>query len=109
MSSDHVLAKVVTEAGYDGQGVLAKSNDARYKAQLRASTKEAKDLGICGVPTYRVFRRNLGSSNDEWKQSGDLVWGQDEIAVVEDMISGSDGNEVAKVGSPETKIGQSRL
>lgn len=109
MSSDEVVVEVVTEAGYDGRKLLTKSNEANYKAQLRAATKEAKDIGICGVPTYRVFRRRSGQSDNQWKQAGDLVWGQDEIAVVEDLISGSDGHDIARVGMVEPRVGQSRL
>ncbi|KAF2752995.1 protein disulfide [Pseudovirgaria hyperparasitica] len=96
MSVDDVVRQVLTEAGFDGNALLAKSNEPKYKAELRARTKEAKDAGLCGVPTYRIFRRKAGQDDDAWKQAGDLVWGQDEMGVVEDLIAGWDGSGVAE-------------
>lgn len=96
MADDGVLKQVIADAGYDGDKILVQANSSEIKADLRARTKEAKDTGICGVPTYRVSRRRKGES--AWKQHGDLVWGQDELATVEDYIAGWDGNAVAKIG-----------
>lgn len=109
MSSESVLVQVLDEAGFEGEKLLARSNEPEIKNQLRANTKEAKDLGICGVPTYRVFRRKVGGGEEDWKQHGDFVWGQDESAVVEDLISGWDDRMggVARVGEGEGK--RSRL
>jgi 2-hydroxychromene-2-carboxylate isomerase len=103
MASDEILQQVITEAGYDGASVLVQANSPTIKADLRARTKEAQDTGICGVPTYRVFRRK--KDEIEWKQTGDLVWGQDELAVVEDLIAGWDGSGVAEIA----RDGRSRL
>lgn len=109
MSSDEVVAKVISEAGYDGTQIMNRSNEANYKAQLRATTKEARDIGLCGVPTYRVFRRQSGQSDGEWRQTGDLVWGQDEVAVVEDLIAGWDGRGIAQVEAVNSGAGRSHL
>jgi len=103
MSKDDVLKQVITEAGYDGDNIIAQANSPEVKADLRARTKDAKDASICGVPTYRVFRRKIGDSN--WKQHGDLVWGQDELATVEDLIAGWDGSRVAEIrGNARSKF-----
>ena len=75
----------------------------------RARTKEAKDIGICGVPSYRVYRRKERQGDAEWKLFGDIVWGQDELAVVEDLIAGSDGDEMADVGIEAKSGGGSKL
>lgn len=80
---------------------MSQANSQEIKTKLRNSTKEAKDAGLCGVPTYRVFRKR--AAEKEWKQVGDLVWGQDELAVVEDLIAGWDGESVAEVGSVSGK------
>ncbi|CAK3966239.1 disulfide with oxidoreductase activity [Lecanosticta acicola] len=96
MSSDEVLAKVIDEAGYNSKSILTRANSPEIKQDLRTRTAEAKEAGICGVPTYRVFRRKAGSS-DVWQQVGDLVWGQDEVSVVEDVIAGWDGDGIATV------------
>ncbi|KAF2169738.1 hypothetical protein M409DRAFT_64765 [Zasmidium cellare ATCC 36951] len=105
MSSDEVLAQVITEAGHDAKAILSKANSDAVKKDLRARTAEAKEAGLCGVPTYRVFRRKAGSV-EEWRQTGDLVWGQDEVSVVEDLIARWDGSGVAKVGE---EVGRSKL
>lgn len=105
MSSDEVTARVISEAGYDAKAVLSKANSDEIKKSLRARTAEAKEAGLCGVPTYRVFHRRAGSGA-QWQQIGDLVWGQDELPVVEDLIAGWDGSGVAKVGE---EIGRSKL
>ena len=96
MSDDAVLKKAISDAGFDGEEIMAKANSPEIKADLRARTKEAKDTGVCGVPTYRVFRRRKGEI--AWKQQGDLVWGQDELCTVEDYIAGWEGLSVAKIG-----------
>ena len=90
MSSDSVLHSVIAEAGYDAVSIIAKANSPEIKQDLRARTKEAKDTGICGVPSYRVFRRRIGNGDQDWKRAGDIIWGQDETVVVEDLISGWD-------------------
>ncbi|KXT11651.1 hypothetical protein AC579_7039 [Pseudocercospora musae] len=95
MSKDEVLSAVLSEAGHDAKSIVKKANSQKIKADLRARTQEAKDTGICGVPTYRVFRRKF--REQEWKQTGDLVWGQDELNVVEDLIAGWDGSGIASV------------
>ena len=109
MSSDDVLRDVITEAGYDGKDILARANEADIKADLRARTKEAKDVGICGVPSYRVFRRKAGQAGRGWQLSGDIVWGQDELAVVEDLIAGWNGEATADVGNDVKTHARSKL
>ena len=92
------MCSILDEAGYNGKDLIARANEAEPKAKLRALTAEAKDLGLCGVPSYRVSRQE---GDGEWQVVGGLVWGQDEINVVEDLIAGwnpeTDG-EVAEVG-----------
>ena len=109
MSSDDVLKSVITEAGYDGDNVLKRANSQECKADLRARTKEAKDTGLCGVPSYRVFRRTAGAGEDAWKLFGGIVWGQDEVPVVEDLIAGWNGEGVADVGNESRSDRSSKL
>ncbi|KAK5172009.1 uncharacterized protein LTR77_003646 [Saxophila tyrrhenica] len=91
MANDEVLRQAIDNAGYNGSQVLQQANEPKYKAELRSRTQEAKEAGICGVPSYRVFRRSGGGS---WVQRGDIVWGQDLIADVEDYIAGWNGGVV---------------
>lgn len=59
-------------------------------------TAQAQKLGLCGVPTYRVLRK---TNDGAWDNVGGLVWGQDELNVVEDLIAGwsmDDGTTLAE-------------
>lgn len=101
MSSDKTLHSVIAEAGYDANSIMAKANSPEIKQDLRARTQEAKDTGICGVPSYRIFRRRIGHEDQEWKLASDIIWGQDEYPAVEDLISGWDGQSIAsELGGP---------
>ena len=106
MSSDEVVQKVIQDAGFDGADILARASSDQYKKALRALTQEAKQIGLCGVPSYRVFRRTPGQA---WEQAGGLVWGQDELTVVEDLISGASDNDVASIPSDGQSTTQSKL
>jgi 2-hydroxychromene-2-carboxylate isomerase len=92
-----VLAEVLSAAGYNGKELIAKANAPEIKAKLRELTAEAKERGICGVPTYRVLKED-GQGN--WKNVGGLVWGQDETNVVEDLIAGWDPESSAALAEP---------
>jgi 2-hydroxychromene-2-carboxylate isomerase len=97
VSDDAVLRAVLDQGGFNGADLITRANEPVVKAKLRALTAEAKDSGLCGVPTYRVLRQ---SNDGDWKAVGGLVWGQDEINVVEDLIAGWDpesSGEVAEV------------
>ena len=110
MSSDDVLHAVIAEAGYDAESILNKANSQEIKQELRARTKEAKDTGLCGVPSYRIFRRKMGQGEEDWRLVSDIVWGQDESVVVEDLISGWDGDsKVVEIRVDETRRNGARL
>ncbi|KAE9987501.1 hypothetical protein EG328_002486 [Venturia inaequalis] len=97
MSDEKVLAKTLSEAGFNATELLTKASTQSVKDTLRANTQEAKDNGLCGVPSYRVSHR----TTDGWKVKNGIVWGQDESNVVKDLISGWDaetGGVVADVG-----------
>lgn len=103
MADDQVLKQVIDEAGMNSEDVLRRANTQECKADLRARTGEAKKIGLCGVPSYRVFRRRVGEGEQGWKLASDIVWGQDLITDVEDYIAGWNGS-----GSQNPKE-QSRL
>lgn len=74
------------------------------KDQLRANTKEAKSLGLCGVPSYRVLERERGG----WKAVGGVVWGQDELGVVMDLVGGWREGDKGLAGVDVDERGQGR-
>lgn len=92
-----MLVDVLTKGGFDGADLIAKANAPEVKAKLRELTAEAKEKGICGVPTYRVLRQDASGS---WKNVGGLVWGQDETNVIEDLIAGWDPESSNAVAEP---------
>lgn len=70
-----VCRAVLDEAGLDGAGILARTESPDIKARLRENTSRARDVGACGVPTYR-----LGD--------GVLIWGQDRLDLLGRCLSG---------------------
>jgi 2-hydroxychromene-2-carboxylate isomerase len=99
VADELVLANVLTKGGYNGSDMIAKAHAPAIKTRLRELTAEAKALGICGVPTYRVLRE---TGADKWEPMGGLVWGQDETGVVEDLIAGWDPESSDALAKPET-------
>jgi 2-hydroxychromene-2-carboxylate isomerase len=96
---------VLESAGFNGADLIEKASTQAIKDQLRVNTEEAKKLGLCGVPTYRVLEKD----GNEWTPAGGLVWGQDELNVVMDLIAGwreSDGG-VADVSPVHREVGKS--
>jgi 2-hydroxychromene-2-carboxylate isomerase len=102
------LAEVLTAAGFDAKKLLEQASMSQPKDTLRANTQDAKDLGLCGVPTYRVSHE----TPEGWKINGGVVWGQDESNVVMDLIAGwkeDSSQTVADVGPEHKSQGRSKL
>lgn len=97
MAKDDILVNILSEAGFDGTRLLEKANTPEVKSQLRNATAEAKELGLCGVPSYRVLRQN---DDGEWVLQGGIVWGQDELNVAEDLIAGWDADRSTDIAEP---------
>ncbi|KAK5946489.1 hypothetical protein PMZ80_000632 [Knufia obscura] len=97
VSDESVLSEVLDKGGYNGADLLSKANSSEVKAKLREATAEAKSLGICGVPTYRVLRQN---GNGDWVHDGNIVWGQDETNVLQDLIAGWDAEASVELAEP---------
>lgn len=87
----NVLTSVLSEAGFDAKTLLQKAEAAEVKETLRKNTQRAKDAGVCGVPSFQV-------------NGGDVIWGQDRLDVVSDILCGwKSGNQV-KIPSMESKL-----
>lgn len=84
VSEEAILTDVLNKAGFDAAELIKKAKSSEMSQQLRANTAEAKEKGLCGAPSYRVLRKN----KMEWNLVGGVIWGQDEISVVEDLIAG---------------------
>jgi hypothetical protein len=95
------------EAGFDATSLLEQAALQGPRDILRANTQKAKDLGLCGVPSYRVWHATLNG----WENHGGVIWGQDETNVVLDLISGWEDtmNAMATVASEHEVHGISKL
>lgn len=92
---------MLDKAGYNGAELLDLANAPTIKTKLREKTAEAKAAGICGVPTYRVFREG---ATGQWEPQGGLIWGQDETNVVEDTIAGWDFERSIEIAEPRKGV-----
>ena len=108
VSEEAILSQVLAQGGYNATDLIARAKAPETSARLRELTAEAKANGLCGAPTYRVLKQKGGK---EWKQVGGLIWGQDQINVVEDLVAGWEpetGNTLAeprKVEYMDPKVG----
>ncbi len=91
MSDESVLASVLSSAGYNASDLIARAKAKEVSAKLRALTVEAQTLGLNGAPTFRVLRQD--AAKKDWELVGGVLWGQDQINVVEDLVAGWDGEQ----------------
>jgi 2-hydroxychromene-2-carboxylate isomerase len=75
LGNPEVLQSVLNAAGFDGEALLAGTQDPAIKAQLFENTQRAVEKEVCGVPSMLV--------NDQV-----LVWGQDRLGMVEAALDG---------------------
>jgi 2-hydroxychromene-2-carboxylate isomerase len=82
ISDPQILSDILTQNGFPSERLLEEANSQPIKDQLFTNTDRAVVKGICGAPTFQV--------ND-----GPLIWGQDRLNVVADMLCGwTDGSDV---------------
>jgi 2-hydroxychromene-2-carboxylate isomerase len=67
-----VVQAALDRAGLDGAALLARTDDADVKDDLRARTARAVERGVFGVPAMFV--------------GGELYWGQDRLDFVEEAL-----------------------
>ena len=72
MNDPAVVGKVLHKAGFDPHALLALTQDAQVKEQLKTATAEAVSRGIFGAPTMFV-----GSQ---------MFWGQDRLDFVKEAL-----------------------
>lgn len=69
------LMGILNDAGFDGANIIGRTEDTTVKEQLKLNTVRAIEEGLCGLPAFQI--------NDK-----ELVWGQDKLNVVQDMLCG---------------------
>ena len=85
VADDSILGQLLDDGGYDGPDMIRRASQTDVKMQLRELTAQAKEYGICGVPSYRILTQ---SGTADWEHVSGVIWGQDELNVVEDIIAG---------------------
>ncbi|XP_065911815.1 uncharacterized protein [Dysidea avara] len=85
IGDENVLREVLQHGGFDVNHLIKKANAPSVKEQLKENTKRAVDTGLCGVPSFQV--------ND----GGVVLWGQDRLNVVADMLCNSDSQPSSKL------------
>eukprot|EP01097_Dermamoeba_algensis_P000972 TRINITY_DN135_c0_g1_i8.p2 TRINITY_DN135_c0_g1~~TRINITY_DN135_c0_g1_i8.p2 ORF type:complete len:145 (-),score=41.22 TRINITY_DN135_c0_g1_i8:29-463(-) len=76
VSKSSVLVEILTQAGYNGTALVSTAEKEEWpKKKLIENTNMAVQLGLCGVPSYRV-------------DDGPIIWGQDRTDVVLDYLAG---------------------
>ena len=72
MSSRAGMKRIVTAAGLDWTETRIMIDNDDWRAEAEANRSEMLDLGLWGVPSFRV--------------GNDAVWGQDRIWAVDAML-----------------------
>ncbi|MEJ7734764.1 MAG: 2-hydroxychromene-2-carboxylate isomerase [Polyangiaceae bacterium] len=84
IAADATLARVASDADYDGWWLVQEAREPRLKGALRGATERAGAMGVCGAPTF-VVRDPLRP------QQPLLFWGQDRLGMVEKALGGWPG------------------
>jgi len=98
IGDDNALQTLLSSNGFDGSRLLREANSPAVKDQLRLNTERAEQQGIIGVPSYQIFDEDVYldlHNKDQLKEaqqqtSGkfELLWGQDRLNVVCDLLCG---------------------
>lgn len=75
IGQEEVLREVLAGTGHSGEELLQAATSEHVKGRLFENTKRAVEEGVCGVPSFSV-------------DGGPVVWGQDKLNVVADMLCG---------------------
>lgn len=87
VDSVEAVARVLEEAGLDGQALTARTAEDAVKTALRTETDVAIARGVFGVPTFVV--------------NGELFWGSDQLAYVKRAVEGRDpASPLARTPAP---------
>lgn len=76
-----VLTEVLDAAGLPGRALVERAAADDVKATLRRNTDLARELGVCGAPSFVVHRPG---------RSPAVLWGQDRIGMLAATLAGFD-------------------
>ena len=84
VSQPQVVRAALDRAGFDGAALVAAAEQPAVKDALRAATDEAIAAGVFGAPAFVVTIRDEPGRED----AEELFWGQDRLALVEELLAG---------------------
>ena len=84
IAADATLARIASDAGYDGGRLVREAREPALKGTLRGATERAQAMGVVGAPTF-VVRDPMRP------QQPLLFWGQDRLGMVEKALGGWPG------------------
>ena len=85
VSQPQVVRAALDGVGFDGAALVARAEEPAIKEALRVATDEAIAAGVFGAPAFVVTIRGEPGRED----AVELFWGQDRLALVEEMLAGS--------------------
>ncbi len=85
VSQPQVVRAALDGVGFDGAALVARAEEPAIKDALRVATDEAIAAGVFGAPAFVVTIRGEPGRED----AVELFWGQDRLALVEEMLAGS--------------------
>src|SRR5262249_55577125 len=90
LSEPTLVRRALDYAGLDGGALVARAEEPQAKITLRARTDEAIAAGVFGAPAF-VF-------------NGELIWGQDRLALLEHRLNGKLPEPIDPAGDPGGSI-----
>lgn len=96
LSRPEVVQAALDRAGFDGAALVAKAEDPAIKDALRRATDEAIAAGVFGAPAFVVTIRDEPGRED----AVELFWGQDRIALVEELLAGAPATKDVAIMTP---------
>jgi 2-hydroxychromene-2-carboxylate isomerase len=73
LADSAVLSRLLIEAGFDAQTILAEANSDSIRTAYERNRLEAVEIGVFGAPCYVL--------------DGEIFWGQDRLDLLEDALA----------------------
>ncbi|MEM6913385.1 MAG: DsbA family protein, partial [Pseudomonadota bacterium] len=73
MHEPEVFSQAMTDAGFDGEDLLGRTQDPDIKARLVENTSKAVDRGVFGIPTFFI--------------SDEMFFGKERLGQMEEFLS----------------------
>lgn len=100
LSDPEVVREALDGAGFNGPELIARAEEPAIKDALRTATDEALAAGVFGAPAFAVTIRDEPDRPD----AAELFWGQDRVALVEELLAGAPGSASPVARAPSAAL-----